>query len=75
MGGEGLLLAATGLDVRLKLAFNDSTACSCSCATAFKRDISDFKTITEDLNYSTEGVIGILKGAHSFKEKKKNGES
>lgn len=34
-----------------------------------------FKTITEDLNYSTEGVIGILKGAHSFKEKKKNGES
>ena len=32
-----------------------------------------FKTITEDLSYSTNGIIGILKGAQSFKENKKNG--
>lgn len=34
-----------------------------------------FKTITEDLNYSTNGIIGILKDAQSFKENKKNGGS
>ncbi len=32
-----------------------------------------FKTITEDLTYGEEGVVGVLKGAHTFKEEKKNG--
>ncbi|MFC3419387.1 cation:proton antiporter [Salinicoccus hispanicus] len=32
-----------------------------------------FKTITDDLNYTPNGVIGILKDAHQFKENRQNG--